>query len=286
MDIDSVKKRLNELKNATTKQNNLWKPQPGKTVIRIVPYKFNSPFIKNTPFIELYFHFEVSKKPILSPITFGEADPIVEFVEKLKKTGSKDDWKLGKKLEPKMRVYVPVIVRNDEKGGVKFWGFGKQVYEQLLNYAADPEYGDLSDPVNGSDLTVEFVSAKDAGKDYPVTTIMIKRNASKLSDEPAVVEKFLNEQKDITDIYKKPTYQELVDVLDKWMNPENQANATETPESESGDENEESEPTNGSASTATEERKSTPIKNKAAEGVDDVAGAFDELFSKADKAKK
>jgi len=283
MNIDNVKKRLNELKNATTKQNNLWKPQPGKTVIRIVPYKYNSSFIKNSPFIELYFHFDMAKKPILSPVTFGEPDPIVEFAEKLKKAGPKEDWKLGKKLEPKMRVYVPVIVRGEEKSGVKFWGFGKQVYEQLLNAASDPEYGDISDTITGSDITVEFTSAKDAGKDYPVTTIMIKRSASKLSDESTVVERLLNEQKDITEIYKKPTYKELVDVLEKWMNPETQDTPEETPSSEEGVE----EPVDDKTPEIdTNTKQSTPQKVAGAEGVDDVSKAFDDLFEKATQAKK
>ena len=36
MDIDAIKSRLNQLQNTTT--NSFWKPQPGKTQIRIVPY--------------------------------------------------------------------------------------------------------------------------------------------------------------------------------------------------------------------------------------------------------
>ena len=56
----------------------------------------------------------------------------LEFSEKLKSTGNSDDWKLSKKLEPKMRVYVPVIVRVEEVEGVKFLGLGKLVYAELL----------------------------------------------------------------------------------------------------------------------------------------------------------
>ena len=61
-------------------------------------------------------------------MTNGSADPVVEFAEKLKATGSSDDWKMAQKLMPKMRTYVPVVVRGKESEGVKFWGFGKQVY--------------------------------------------------------------------------------------------------------------------------------------------------------------
>ena len=50
MDLDAIKSRLNQLQNTQT--NAFWKPQPGKSQIRIVPYKFD----KNNPFSELFFH--------------------------------------------------------------------------------------------------------------------------------------------------------------------------------------------------------------------------------------
>ena len=121
LDLDAIRKRLSGLQNQTGKQNNLWKPEPGKQTIRIVPYQFN----KDNPFIELFFHYGLNGKTFLSPVTHGEPDPVVEFAEKLKATGNRDDWQMSRKLEPKMRTYVPVIVRGQESEGVKFWGFGK-----------------------------------------------------------------------------------------------------------------------------------------------------------------
>ena len=50
MDINAIKKRLNQLQSTNTRTSNLWKPQPGKQQVRIVPYKFNP----DTPFIELF----------------------------------------------------------------------------------------------------------------------------------------------------------------------------------------------------------------------------------------
>ena len=70
-----------------------------------------------------------------------------------------------------MRTYVPVLVRGEESEGVKFWGFGKNVYQELLGFFADPDYGDLTDPVNGRDVTVEFKTAAELGKSYPETYI-------------------------------------------------------------------------------------------------------------------
>ena len=35
-------------------------------------------------------------------------------------------------MEPKLRTFVPVVVRGEEGEGVRFWGFGKTVYQEIL----------------------------------------------------------------------------------------------------------------------------------------------------------
>ena len=145
LDLSKIKKKLAQLQTSTNKSAYIWKPPVGKTVIRIVPYQYD----KDNCFIELYFHYNISKKNPLSLDTFHEDDPIVEFSEKLKNTGDTNDWKLGKKLEPKLRTYVPIIVRGKEKEGVKYWGFGKELYKEILNFITDPDYGDITDLEKG-----------------------------------------------------------------------------------------------------------------------------------------
>ena len=53
MDITKIKDRLTQLQSTTSTKDSFWKPAPGKTQIRIVPYKFN----KDNPFVELFFHY-------------------------------------------------------------------------------------------------------------------------------------------------------------------------------------------------------------------------------------
>ena len=55
MDISKIKSRLTQLQSTTSTKDNFWKPQPGKTQIRIVPYKFN----KENPFVEAFFHYQL-----------------------------------------------------------------------------------------------------------------------------------------------------------------------------------------------------------------------------------
>ena len=269
INLDAIKSRLNKLQNTQRTTVELWKPAPGKHTIRLVPYKFN----KENPFIELYFHYNVNNKTYLSPMSFGRPDPIVEFADKLKRMGDKEDWKAAKKMEPKLRTFVPVLVRGEEGEGVKFWGFGKTVYQEILGYMADPDYGDITDPNEGRDITVEVVSAEDSGTSYPVTTIRVKPKETPLATSKEDTDKYLNSQKEITELYSELTYAELKNVLEGWLNPsaasdEEKSVSTETLSSTANAEDD-----------APFDTTPAPKAAQAPKKVDDVAAAFDDLFN-------
>jgi hypothetical protein len=210
--IDAIRARLNKLQGTQKTADSLWKPTVGKHQIRLVPYKFN----KDIPFIELYFHYNINNKSYLSPASFGRPDPIVEFAEKLKRMGGKDDYREAKKMEPKLRTFVPVIVRGQENEGVKFWGFGKTVYQELLGYFADPDYGDLSDPFSGRDIVVDYAAAE-GGASYPTTTIRVKPTTTKLHENDEKIKELIGNEKEITTIYSELSYDELKKILENWL---------------------------------------------------------------------
>ena len=246
-----LKKRLNQLQTTNNRTSSLWKPQPGKTQIRIVPYAHN----KDNPFIELFFHYNLNNRSYLSPVSFGRPDPIEEFAQKLKGSGNKEDYQLARKLEAKMRTFAPVIVRGEEKQGVKFWGFGKTVYQELLSIIADPDYGDITDPVNGRDVVVEFLSAEETGASFPKTNIRVKPNQTPISDEPDILEA-VKSQQDITEIYQELSYDDLTEVLNEWLNPSDDTTEEETTVEKT---------------VSTEQIASSKVSN--------TSDAFDELFN-------
>ena len=124
MDLSRIKNRLSNLQTTNNQKSHLWKPSPGRQQIRIVPSKFD----KDYPFIELYFHYGINGKSILSPKSFNEKDPILEFGEKLKLSGNKDDYLMSRKLTPKLRTYSPIIVRGEEVEGVRYTSEGEMLY--------------------------------------------------------------------------------------------------------------------------------------------------------------
>ena len=227
MDLDAIKSRLNQLQNTQT--NAFWKPQPGKSQVRIVPYKHD----KNNPFSELFFHYSlVPNKTVLSPLSYGRPDPVQQFADKLKSTGNKDEWIQGKRIEPKMRTFVPVVVRGEENEGVKFWGFGKTVYQELLGIIADPDYGDISDSTTGRDIVVERQTPAEAGNQYGKTTIRVKPNVTALSDDSNLLQRLLDEQPDIKELYQEPTFDELKSHLSNFLNPSDSTEETTVKEPE------------------------------------------------------
>lgn len=251
INVDAIKNRLKSLQtneSSVKKADDIWKPTPGTHTVRIVPYIHN----KENPFIELYFHYNIGKKTYLSPVTFGKPDPIVEFAEKLKKTGSKEDWVMGTKMLPKMRVYAPVIIRGEEEQGVKFWGFGTTVYQELLAYITDPDYGDITDMKNGRDVTVEIKTPEETGKTYQTTTIRVKPSQTPVTSDKAVIDSIKN-QKEITEIFKEQTYEDLKAALHAWLNPEEASEETEVNYTE-------------------KQSSSKSVTN-------DIGAAFDELFN-------
>ena len=230
MNLDLISSKLEKLQAPQGQKSDqkfdrsqyFWKAPMGKSQIRFVPYKEN----KDNPFTEVYFHYGIGNRTMISPINYGDKDPIVEFSKELRKTSEPENWRLAKKLEPKMRVFAPVIVRGEENKGVRFWEFGKQVYQELLSYAADEDYGDFTDVVAGLDMTVEVVQ----GNPYPQTSLRVKPKQSPLSDDNTSVEKWLAEQPELLKYYKRYSYDEMKTALQDWLNPEEASNTAETAE--------------------------------------------------------
>jgi hypothetical protein len=230
MDLSVIKQKLSASQNKGQKREKVdyskifFKPKPGKHQIRILPSKFD----KTNPFREVYFHYGFSKGPILALTNWNEKDPIVEFAKSLRKSADKDDWQLAKKVEPKLRYFAPVLIRGEEAQGARLWEFGKLIYEQLLGIASDEDYGDYTDITDGRDFTVEAVEEVIMGRKGIKCNLRVKPKTTPISEDATVVGNALNEQPDIFSINKRYTFDELKDLLDKWLNPDDEE-TTETP---------------------------------------------------------
>jgi hypothetical protein len=274
MDLNTIKSRLSALQSSGQKKEKVdytltqWKPKSeGKYQIRIVPSKLD----KSNPFKEVYLHYGYAKFPIYALTNWGEKDPIVEFAKQLRGTNDRENWSLAKKLDPKMRVFAPVIVRGEEDKGVRLWEFGKEIYLQLLGLAEDEDYGDFTDISEGFDFTLEALMGDIGGRQGLKSSIRPKRKTSALSEDAAQIEMWLEEQPDILEMQAKfkKSFDELKTILQNFLEPENEEEEMAPAKVESIDEELNLEPkSNYSLST----------KKEVAKPVD----KFDSLFDDED----
>jgi hypothetical protein len=232
MDLNLAKQKLAAAQNKGGQQREkidytkiFFKPKAGKYQVRILP----SVYDKAWPIREVQFHYGFSKGPILALSNWGEADPIADFAKNLRKSSDREDWQLAKKIEPKSRYFAAVIVRGEEHLGARLWEFGKLTNDQLLGIAADEDYGDYTDITDGRDFTIDAVEDVIAGRKGIKCNLRIKPKTTPISEDAALVEKVLNEQPDILAINRRYTYEALKEILTKWLNPEEEATATESP---------------------------------------------------------
>jgi hypothetical protein len=269
MNLNEVKRKLDSLtktKGSSTseKKNVFFKPSIGKQIVRVVPSKYN----KDIPFTEMAFYYEMGKiKSLASPSNWGDKDPIKEFTKQLRQSNDKENWRLAKKLDPKTRVFVPVVVRGEESEGVKLWQFGKETYQDFLNLAADDDIGDFTNILEGRDIKLNTVGPEVTGTAYNKTTLSPALKISVLSEDKEEVKKFLEEQPDPLQIFKKFTFEEVKQALQDWLTPEEE---TENPEEKVTEPVEEVKETKPEPKKSSYSLKDNTKKNKSTE--------FDSLF--------
>jgi len=221
IDLNAIRKKLNQLSGQNSKKNIMWRPEENAdTTIRLIAYPDND----GQPFKELMFYYNIGNNPgLLAPYQFNKPDPIQELITKLREDNDKGSYELAKKLYPKMRCYAPVIVRGEEEKGVRLWAFGKQIYQSLLNYMLDEDYGDITDPETGRDIRV--TCSKTPGKQYATTEVRPRGKDSPLAEDPSTVKNWMDNIPDVNDMYELKSYNELENIVNAWLSGEDEDDA-------------------------------------------------------------
>ena len=80
----------------------------------------------------MMFYYGIgSKRVMASPANWGEKDPIMEFAKQLRNTNDKENWRLAKKLDAKVRTFAPIISSRSWK--MKVLNYGNSVRKYTKN---------------------------------------------------------------------------------------------------------------------------------------------------------
>jgi hypothetical protein len=214
VDFDAIRRKLNQLSGNNRRQTKNWRPKEGEDyTVRLLSFSDND----GQPFKELWFYYNIGNNPgLLAPYQFNNPDPIQELINTLRDEGTKESYELAKKLYPKMRTYAPVIVRGEEDKGVQIWGFGKMVYQSLLNIMLDEDYGDITDPTSGRDIKVSC--SKQPGKKWTTTEVLPRGRQTPLSTSSDKASGWVENIPDISSMYECKSYDELSKIVNDWIN--------------------------------------------------------------------
>ena len=228
VDMDAIRKRHEELQQQSERGNKniFWKavlPDKRKdetkstNSLRIMPLPTHP-----TPFVETYWHYNIGGSSVICPrYTDGAkkcpiCDYVKEMYDEVNSTGNEDLKKRAGQIRAKMKVYVPMIDRNADEPEVRWYGMSKTNYQTMMSFLLDPDIGDITSLTDGFDLKLSYTLGSNG---IPMPRIDAARRPTPLLKKRADSVALLEQIPDLEGNLPRKTQDELVEMLDKWMNP-------------------------------------------------------------------
>lgn len=198
VDVNRAKAKLAELNERSYEGSgndfSFMKLEDGVNVIRIIPAVDRGDF-----WIEREQSYKVGKnsRMVINRRQFGKPCPLMEHIDALYAKGDEVSKKEADALWPSRRVIFWVIDRlQDEKNkkkaandqeliAPKLLTTNQTILKGILAIVADPEYGDIDDPIKGVDLKI-IVTPREG--QWPSYQVLPSRAASPLGTPEQIAE--------------------------------------------------------------------------------------------------
>lgn len=238
--------------------------KPGQNILRIVPPFGDDEDKDFWKEVQVSFNVGPNEKMIVRPDQYGKPDPVADEIARLRKLGDEASIARADAMASKTRCYIFVIDRDEPEKGYQLWNANQIILNEILAIFGDPQYGDITDPETGVDITVNYTPG--TKKKFPKWHINPRRHDTPL-DHPEALKEDLFEKHNVgepseVDYIKaclKGTEQEFIEQRKK------ERDAKKAEEDDSDDEGEDT-------SEEEEENEETPdndedesIKKKAEE---------------------
>jgi len=223
--FQSIKDALakNDNENGPATYTEILKTTPGNTyTVRLLPFAKDP---KNT-FFHYFNHGWVSFATgqyvqSLSPMTFGERDPIAEERFRILRTGTEDEKEKVKAIKRLEKYLVNVYVIDDptnpdNNGKVKMLRYGKQVHKIIMEAIEGEDAEEFGPRI--FDLGTNGVNFKikcENQGEYPTYVSSRFTSAGKLNLSDDEQKKIYDGVFDLTKVYTLKSYDELKQMLDE-----------------------------------------------------------------------
>jgi len=223
--FQSIKAALakNENESGNSTYNEIMKTTPGHTyTVRVLPFAKDP---KNT-FFHYFNHGWVSFATgqyvqALSPMTFGERDPIAEERFKILRSGTEDDKEKVKAIKRLEKYLVNVYVVDDSQtpennGKVKILRYGKQLHKIIMEAIEGEDAEEFGSRIFDLGSTgVNFKIKCENQGEFPTYVSSRFTTAGKLSLSEDEQKKIYESAFDLTKVYSLKPYDELKAMLNE-----------------------------------------------------------------------
>lgn len=198
-----------------------WKPKDfGRYTIRFLP-----PTDENHLFFKQTAQYKIGENYLFAPYIEKRSDPIYDYYRALYNKGTDEAIALAKEIKPRKQYLYNIIVK-DELGQasenptkVYVYMSGKILYDTVMDYFFDDDYGDLTDVEEGFD----FVLVKEQGDlGFPnYKKSRPKPKSSPLFDDEEMVEEVLSNLHNLDDEIEYKSVSELKEILEQFLDTRN-----------------------------------------------------------------
>lgn len=223
--FQSIKDALakSDAENTPAVYNEVLKTTPGNTyTVRLLPFAKDP---KNT-FFHYYNHGWVSFATgqyvqALSPLTFGERDPIAEERFRILRTGTEDEKDKVKAIKRVEKYLVNVYVIDDptnpdNNGKVKLLRYGKQLHKIIMEAIEGEDAEEFGPRIFdlGSNGVSFKIKCENQGE-YPTYVSSRFTSSGKFNLSEDEQKKIYDSVYDLTKVYSLKSYDELKQMLDE-----------------------------------------------------------------------
>jgi len=154
VNMEKVKKALQDRKKRESRSGVSWfKPEEGWNRIRLLPPKKGDMFAK-----EYFAHRGLNKKyPVPCLEDIGKKCVACDFSRTSFKSGKAEDVEVGKRFRKLPQYLYAIVDLKGDPNKAQVMRSGPMIYNEILTYFGDDDYGDLTDPAKGFDVKIHRV---------------------------------------------------------------------------------------------------------------------------------